>query len=299
MRLRDGLLSTDSQMCVNACDAILWFREYDLAAALVTAAEDETNPNADLAARTLLALADALYEELAVPQEFSHRRDPQIVRRNFTAVLEASVTRFTKHKRTEAISAFLVLAGRDNATLKQILQEPRHAGYLNVLDELLHNPRGGIVRLLLSFLDDPHAPSTAMATLVRRSDQKFILHLLRRIGFAPSAAAAQNLKRMDTIAWLRNDLKLIDSFDDAAQHSLVQLVMASGMKRAESYRVIEYLLQTGKPGGRRAAASALARFNGAEANTLCRAALNDPDPEVQAAAAGQLRQRGIPARSIN
>lgn len=293
--LRDGLLSTDAQMCVNACDAILWFREYDLAGALVTACEDETNPNANLAARTLLALADLLYEELAAPQDFSHRRDPQIVRRNFTGVLENSVHRFSRHKRSEVISAFLVLAGRDNSTLKQILQDPRHPAYLSLLDELLHNGRGGVVRLLLSFLDDPHAPSAAIATLVRRGDQKFVMHLLRRIGFAPTATATHNLRRVDTIAWLRGDLAApIDQLDESGQHSLVQLVMACGMKRQDALRVIEHILHAGKPGGRRAAAHALARFNGAEANALALQALEDPDPEVQAAIAGQLRQRGIP-----
>jgi len=130
---------------------------------------------------------------------------------------------------------------------------------------------------------------------VRRSDQKFIMHLLRRIGYAPTATAAQNLKRMDTIAWLRNELSgAIDELDDAAQHSLVQLVMACGMKRADAFRVIEHVLRHGRPGGRRAAAHALAQFNGAEANALALHALDDSDPEVQAAAAGQLRQRGIP-----
>jgi len=295
LALRDGLLSTDAQTCVNACDAMLWFREYDLAGALITAAEDESNPNCELAARTLLALADLLYEELSVPRDFSHRRDPQTVRRNFTSVLEGSVQRFCRHQRKEVVSAFLVLAGRDNSTLKQILQEPRHSAYLSVLDDLLHNSRGGVVRLLLSFLDDPHAPSAAIATLVRRCDQKFVMHLLRRIGYAPTATAAQNLKRMDTIAWLRNDLMgTIDPMDDAGQHSLVQLVMACSMKRQDSFRVIEYVLRRGRPGGRRAAAQALAQFNGAEANGLAMKALEDADPEVQAAAAGQLRQRGIP-----
>ncbi len=166
---------------------------------------------------------------------------------------------------------------------------------MNVLDELLHNSRGGVVRLLLSFLDDPHAPSAAIATLGRRNDRKFIVHLLRRIGYAPTATAAQNLKRMDTIAWLRNDLSaVVDELDDAAQHSLVQLVMASNMKRLDAFRVIEYVLRQGRPGGRRTAAQALAQFNGSEANTLALQALEDSDPEVQSAAAGQLRQRGIP-----
>src|SRR4029079_5864493 len=55
--LRDGVLSADPQMCFNACQAILWFAEYDLMSALVTAAEDEAHANAELAAQTLLSLA--------------------------------------------------------------------------------------------------------------------------------------------------------------------------------------------------------------------------------------------------
>jgi HEAT repeat protein len=46
--------------------------------------------------------------------------------------------------------------------------------------------------------------------------------------------------------------------------------------------------------GRRAAATALAQFGGAEANQLALEALRDPDPQVQANVAVQLRGRGIP-----
>ncbi len=292
--LRDAVLSTDLQMCRNGCQAILWFHEYDLVPALITAAEDESHPNADLAASTLVELADLLYAELAGPRDYSNRRDPQLVRRHFTASLEGSLLRFMKHSRREVVGAFLVMAGRDNAVLKQILQDPHNAAYLPLVDELLHNARGGVVRLLLSFLDDPHAPSSALAVLARRGDLKFVQHLLRKIGFEPSAAAAQNLKRLDNIAWVRHDDQLINSLDEAEQHSLVQMVMASGIKRLDVFKTIEHLLRYGKPGGRRAAAQALARFNGAEANALAVEALEDTDPQVQAAILAQVRQRGIP-----
>jgi HEAT repeat protein len=72
------------------------------------------------------------------------------------------------------------------------------------------------------------------------------------------------------------------------------MAMASGVKRQEVYQVIRHLLQRGNLGGRRAAAGALAEFSGAEANALALAALDDPDPQVQAQVLGQLRQRGIP-----
>jgi HEAT repeat protein len=292
--LRDGLLSTDDAMCRSACQAILWFREYDLAAALITAAEDESNPHASLAAETLLSLADQLYEELAAPPDYSHRRDPQAVRRNFTTVLEGSVQRFARHKRVEALRAFLSLTARDNATLRKILQDPHHSAYLPVVDVLLHDQRGGVVRLLLSFLDDPQAPSAAVSAMMRRSDRKFITNMLRRVGASPSINAAQNIKKMEAIGWLRHDPNLVDDLDDAAQHSLVQVIMTSNLKRAEAFPTIERLTLTGRQGGRRAAALALARFNGADANQVALKALADQDPQVLAAIVGQLRPRGIP-----
>jgi len=291
--LRDGVLGADVQTCKNACQAILWFSEYDLVPALLTAMEDQDSHNADLLGTTLMELADLLYDELSAPRDYANRRDPQVVRRNVTSSLESAVRQYSKHQRREVVDAFLVLASRDNATLKMILQDPHHASYLALVDALLHNPRPGVMRLLLSFVDDPHAPSAAISVLARRTDRKFLDHLLRKIGYEPSAIAAQNLKRIDSIAWLR-DLASIDQFDDAAQHSLVQLVTASGMRRGEILKTIERVLVSGKLGGRRAAARALAAFNGAEANALALRALEDPDPQVQAAIVAQLRQRGIP-----
>jgi hypothetical protein len=135
--LRDGLLGTDEQMCRNACDAILRFREYDLMPALITAAEDDTHASADRCARTLLALADLLYGELSAPRDYRDKRDPQLVRHNLTGSLEGSVRRFVKHRRTEVIEAFLVLANRDNTVLKQILQDPHHPSYVTLVDGLL------------------------------------------------------------------------------------------------------------------------------------------------------------------
>ena len=68
--------------------------------------------------------------------------------------------------------------------------------------------------------------------------------------------------------------------------------MASGMPRLQAFKTIKYLLQHGKPGGRQSATEALADFQGAEANALVQKAVNDKDPEVQARALSQLRQRG-------
>ena len=172
--LRDAVLATDLQLCQNGCRAALWFHEYDLMPALINAAEDESNPNRQLVAETLLKLAELLYDELASPRDYRNRRDPQLVRQHVLASLEQSVLRFSKHRIDEVIEAFLLLVHRDNTTLRQILADPLDPSYRPIVEVLSHSPRGGIIRLVLSFLDDSHAPSAAITILARRGDERFV-----------------------------------------------------------------------------------------------------------------------------
>jgi HEAT repeat protein len=292
--LRDAVLAIQPQLCANGCQAALWFREFDLIPALINAAEDEANPNRELVAATLLRLTETLYDELAAPRDYRNRRDPQLVRRHVVGSLEESVKRYPKHKVTAVIEAFLLLAHRDNAALKQILTDPLNPSYLPIIQVLTHSERGGVIRLVLSFLDDPSASSSAITLLAHRSDPRFIECLARKIGAEPSAAAATNLKKIENIAWLQAEPTILDKLDDAAQFGALQLALRSGTSRRVVLRMVEHLLQKGRPGGRQAASAALAQFNGAEANALCLQAVADADPVVQANALRQLRQRGIP-----
>ncbi len=292
--VRDAILSRDGRLCANGCDAAQFIHEYDLMPALINAAEDEANPHADLAGRTLLGLAVALYDELAGPRDYQHRRDPQLLRQHVIGSLELSVQRYDKHRRREIMEAFLLLVNRDNTTLKKILQDPRDKAYLAIVDVLTHSQQPGIMRLTLSYLDDPTAPHATINVLARRGDAPFLQHLLTKIGFEPSAAAKMNLKRIESIYWAGGDLRVLDEMSDAQQHSAVQFVMASSMNRLQSFEVVRHILQQGTTSGRRAAAAALAQFQGAEANQLALRALDDCDPQVQANVLLQLRQRGIP-----
>ena len=292
--LRDALLGSDRQMCVNGCLAAVMFREYDLIPALINAVQDQTNPNAKIVGETLLELVETLYSALAGPRDYADRRNPQLVRTHVLSSLELSLQRFGVHNRREIVEAFLILVNRDNVTLKRVLADPHHAAFLVLVDLLSNSSRPGVMRLLLGFLDDPHPPSAALSVLVKRCDLKFIKYLLRKIGREPSATAAPNLRRIDSIRWLGRGPAILDQLDDIAQHGAVTLVMTCGIPRMEAYGVIEPLLIHGKPRGRRAAADALAQFNGTEANNLSLEVLDDPDPQVQANVIVQLRHRGIP-----
>ena len=208
--------------------------------------------------------------------------------------LEAGVHQYSRHKRREVVEAFLVVAERDNVTLKLILQNPQHSEFQVVVDLLAGSPRAGVIRLLLSFLDDPLPPSTALNVLTRRSDLPFVRHLLRKLAREQSALLRQNLKRLAEIPWLERTDLVLQQLDENVQRGLVRLAMSAGIPRAMAFSILEAVLQEGQPGGRCAAAEALADFSGIEANQLALAALDDPDPSVQAAVIVQLRGRRVP-----
>ena len=292
--LRDVILDTDEQTCTNGCQAVLWFREYDLIPALINALIDQGNPNVELVGRTLLDLVESLYAELASPGEFRGRRDPQIIRQHIVTALELAAGRFSQHHRREVIESFLILANRDNVVLKHILADPHHPAFVVMIEALSHSQRGGVIRLLLALLDDPNSPSAALSVIGNRHDHRFMQFLLRKIGHEPSKATARNLKRIESIGWIRNPAVVIDELDAAAQHSMVKMVLASGVPRQSAFEVIAYILEHGRPAGRQAAAEVLGEFNGARANELVLACLDDDDSQVQANAIPQLRRRGIP-----
>ncbi len=292
--LRDAVLDRDPQRCRNGCQAAVWFGQYDLIPTLLSVLQDVNSPHADLAAATMLELLESLYDELAGTRQRSDRRDPQMIRRYVVESLAPAVSRYGQHKRREVVEAFLLLASRDNATLKQVLQSPRHPALAPMIDALANSPRKGVIRLLLAFLDDPRAPVNVLGVIANREDLTFIRYLVRKVGHEPAAAVAQNLKRMESIAWLRKDQMQWRELDDAGQHAMVRLLMASNIPRQQALTMIEEVLTHGGSGGRREAARALAEFAGAEANALAMKMLRDDDPHVQAHAAGQLRGRGIP-----
>ena len=193
--LRESVLSTDRQTCRNACEAILWFREYDLIPTLLGALGDHDNPNAADLGATLIEMAEGLYAE-------SGRRGRQAVAarpradpgaRGFGA-LESSVERFGSHLRREVIEAFLILVHPDNTVLRQILGDPYHAAFVTMVNVLAKSDRGGVLRLLLACLDDPHAPSVVFSVIGNRSDARFVHFLLRKIGARAVGGGGEELE---------------------------------------------------------------------------------------------------------
>ncbi len=266
--IRDGILGKDPQMCANACQAIVWFREYEQLPALITALEDEHNPSANLAAQTVKQVADLLFEELAGPRDYRDRRDPQLIRRNAVAALEVSAQRVNRHQHIEVVEAFLSLTSRDNVVLKQILLDPHHAGYLHVIRVLRESRAPGVIRLLLSFLDETNPPSAALTTLFRREDPELVHQLLKKIGDGHAPLPLRHLKRVEQIPWADPQQDRLTQLDGSEQNAAVKLLMASGVDRQTVFENLKQLLDHGQSSGRQGAVESLGQFPQAEVNGL-------------------------------
>jgi HEAT repeat protein len=295
--LRQALTGPDWKECFAACQIVLWSREYDLLPALLALmppGRAADHPHASLSRTVTLQLAELLFEELHGPRSTAKRRDPQACRGHAVASLERWLRQAAPQPNREVVEAYVTLSHRDDAGLRQILHDPHDPSRDAVLLVLGHSRRTGVLRLLASFIDDPHSPLAALRLISGRGDVEFVTHLLNRLGDAPSAATAENLRRIETLAWAIPSQGTLDELDGEAQRRALAAILTTSLSDAAKFRAIEHLVYNGQSAGSRAAVAALAGFRSPEATTLVLRAAASDDPHVQAAALAQVRQRNVP-----
>ncbi|MHB8863420.1 MAG: HEAT repeat domain-containing protein [Pirellulaceae bacterium] len=292
--VRHAILSSDAELCVNGCSALLYIREFELIPALVTGLEEPGNPQATRVAETLVRLCELLQEEISGPRDKPRFQDPVRICELVLPSLEKAVERFESHRCRETMEAFLLLASRENALLNHVLAEPRHPAYLTMMDILCHSPRLAVIRLVLNLLECRFAPSAALQVVAHRADGMFMRQLLKRADPDLSEPLRWSLRRVESMDSLICALDVLDTLSEKEQAAVVRLAMASHMNRLNVFRIVKQVLTCGRTAARRVASAALGEFGGAEANQLVLDALQDPDPQVQATVLGQLRERGIP-----
>jgi HEAT repeat protein len=133
-----------------------------------------------------------------------------------------------------------------------------------------------------------------MGVLARRSDLVFLRMLFRKFFNELSVQQKSNCRKVESFAWLRDDMQLLRNLSDDELRGAVHLIVASGTNRLHVFDVLRLVVRHGGPLARRTAVELLATFKGGAANELVLSAADDLDPEVQAKAVRQLRERGIP-----
>ena len=262
--IRTAVVNRDAKLYDCGCEAAVYTRDYDSIPVLVTAGSDPTNPFAAKVAAAALELTELLAEELAAPRDYRIRRDPHLQRDHVLACLEKALNTPGQACRRELLEAFLLLVSRDNAVLKRILQSPSDRIFAPVAEQLTLTTRSGIERLLLSYLDDPHAPLAAMQVIGKRGDISFIRQVARKVGAEPTPTMRANLHRIDSLPWVAQNVSILDALRESEQAGIVHLAVTSSAPRSSALQVVDYIARHGKLEGRRIAAQALAVFDGLE-----------------------------------
>lgn len=287
--LREG----DAAAAEHACRVIVEQRLYDAVAALVALASDSEHPRRALAAQTILRLAEGFYAELC-EADAAAVRDCDALRARITSALEDGVRGYARHQCGEIIEALLIVARPTNAVVRSVLLHPEEKSHDAMREVLGASQQGGVLRLLLGFLEDPQSPRAALDALAARTDARFVEHFLRAVGRNPASGVIDTLRRIDRFAWAVPGHELFGELSEEAQAGAIQAMLFSGMRRDDVVEMLGFLLLEGKPGARRAAAAALGRFDTPLSDTLVVRGLADPDPAVRAELISQLRPRGIP-----
>ncbi len=293
--VRDALLSSDERIWRIGCDAVLWIREYDLVPVLLLAVEEREGWVSEMAADTVLGLCQKLREEEALAgTDATSRQRLDRLKAHALEALEHAADRFERHRNRKVLESFLLLADPQHPVLLDIIGNPHHPAFLAVLDLLKHTTRAVLFDLPIAWLQAGSAPLSVLRLIAHRSDLPFLRRLFTGVGPNPSPTVMAAFRRLESIAWAKPPLAILERLSDVQQTTFVKLVAASGMDRTEAFAVLEDVMLRGRTGGRRAAAEALAEFGGAAANELVVRCLDDPDPIVQATLIKQLRGRSVP-----
>ena len=284
----------DAKTCKSVCGLMLAYRLYDAMPVLTSLLLKNDDTNASLAADTILQLTDLYYEDLSGVHERSKRKDQLNLRDRITSTLEKAARKFHRHHRKEVVEALLIVAKPGNAALRQILQRSDESCHRPTTETLCNSERGGVLRLVLGFLEESPTPRAIVEVLSRRQDPKFVENLLRTVGPRPSKQNAETLSRVESFAWAQAGHEVLDGLDERCQEAAVGVLMASSTDRDKVLEVVGHLLGEGNVGGRRAAATALSEFQGAKACGILLRSLNDEDAQVRANLLVQFRQRRIP-----
>jgi HEAT repeat protein len=293
--LRTAFHSTDEQLIRNAADAAVVVADYELVGSFAQATSHTLPLRRRVASESILKLAEMLYDELHGGHRGTGRRDPHCVREFMVGSLEVPVTNFKEHHHREVLEAFLLLAPRECATLRHLLQDAQEPSHEPLCDQLLRSTRPGVMRLLLSMLDDPHAPLAPLRIVGRRCDVGFFRQLCKKVTEDQSPHLETNLGRIDSLVWLEDDrLPILDSLGEAEQPGAALLATRTRVSKADKLLVLEHLLANGQPLGRQAAARALFEIYGKQADWLVLDLIEDPCPLVQAEAVRRLRTCDVP-----
>ena len=188
----EALTTADTATCMKALKAVLTFRLYTIMPALTAVLKTPNSALFEPATQIIAELTDAFYLELSGQDRPEMHRDYDTLRKRLTGTLEEALGCYGTHQSQEVLEAFLILAKPQSVVLRRILQQPEEKVHPPLVETMKTSQRGGVLRLLLSFLEDPQMPNTG----AKRAGESRRREISREPGFLYSSQAHQGRARI-------------------------------------------------------------------------------------------------------
>ncbi|MDR1491651.1 MAG: HEAT repeat domain-containing protein [Planctomycetaceae bacterium] len=294
--IRTALLNEDLSVQNNAIIAVQDLRPYSLIPHLLRIFEQEPPSR---------YLGNVQAVVMFLTNEFSRKFNgtvPQIpayghILTEIIDTLQHGFCLWKKHERMIFFDVFFKLS--DHMTnigyeFRDMTSDPNHPAQLPLIRKLVDSPDPQVIRFLIRQLESISAPPGILSVAARRTDRLFVRMLLESIGYKPSLLYQENLSKIHKWEWL-NHLRDWLPQQDAGYHCfVVALIRYSGLNELEKINLYAQILRYGKTPGKLALLEALRNnMESSNINRLVLQTADDSEPEVQAAALSQLRERNI------
>ncbi len=297
--LQEIVQSSDNELCRVALQLIERAEVFSLANSLIKQAQSD-EAFAEAAMKTVLVLADRLYERLSADQS-AKQSDEKPGARNRTrqSLLKALVTELEKAIGGPflkiRLEALLIVGSPEDAAIRDLFAadafpEPRELMW-TLMQSSTH---AGVMQYLVAALSRRSADDRLLAVFQGRRDAEFALHLLRALPRRLSSSAMENLRRLKRLGWIDVANPQLEWVPPGLQGRLVDVIAALGLQQTEKLNLLQWVIRNGSIAGRIAAVSVLSSMNIDSVESAVLGGLDSEDVDVQAWATSQLREANVP-----
>ena len=292
--IRTAILSKDHALQKNAVRATLLFKVYDMIPALLFMLADRTEggmPTEVPISELLIRLVKQFVQDIE-ENEISDSLQGYVLHET-KQNLHKLLKNFRRADDPTCIKVFLLL-GRyiqdKDFDAMELFRTPTHPVCVALAALVQTENDDYIFKFILDSLEAANTPGLILAAISNRIDLPFLEYLFENMDLSPSSNFQANLQRVRRFDWAASIQTLLSRLSEKAQERLLELIHLSDLPQEEVYRVCQQVYQFGQSAGRCAALAGIANFPFEESKIIISGAIDDDDPNVQAAALRQIRK---------
>jgi hypothetical protein len=200
-------------------------------------------------------------------------RDQPTVRGPVQHRLADSVRRFSMHRNERLVDAFLLVSNWGDNELRQMVQEEDNPHLELLCGRFAETEETGILELLAGYIRRKNMPKGICPYLKSHGGARFRKVLLEQVTGEPNATVLRNLHVVGMPKCCRGGERLLDEVPPEHYAPLIHLAVAANDDAMETLQLIVAAVAREGPGVETAAATALSRCKGPDADFWMRAAV--------------------------